>query len=179
MSFTTLIWWLPIAIALHELEEWNIIGWYDRNFIDLPYKTKTSTRVFLVFMSLLGFVWTALALIPNDRRISAIIIYILAVVVFLNAIQHIYWQIYFREYAPGVITAVLLIIPIVIAFTWQSLQYGYLSIWYVIILGALGITPGLKQTIRAGNRMTAMFVLINRFGVWLARTLKRERRDHE
>jgi len=49
MSFLTAIWLLPIALALHEAEEWNILGWEQRNFVNLPAKTNASVRTFLVF----------------------------------------------------------------------------------------------------------------------------------
>ncbi len=84
LPFTTLIWLIPVAIALHEFEKWNIIHWYHRNFVDLPNKASTTTRTFLVFMTVLGFVWTVLALIPNDPK-TAYIISPLAAVLTLNA----------------------------------------------------------------------------------------------
>ncbi len=36
IDFLTWLWLFTIAFALHELEEWNILNWYQRNYVDLP-----------------------------------------------------------------------------------------------------------------------------------------------
>ncbi len=46
MSFLTAIWLLPVALLLHEAEEWNILRWEQRNFVNLPAKTNVSVRTF-------------------------------------------------------------------------------------------------------------------------------------
>jgi len=56
LDFLQVVWLLPIAFALHEAEEWWILGWYERNFVDLTAKTNTSIHTFLVFASMVGFV---------------------------------------------------------------------------------------------------------------------------
>ncbi|SRR6266567_7318237 len=92
MSFLTAIWLLPVALLLHEAEEWNILRWEQRNFVNLPAKTNAGVRTFLVFFTLFGFLWTALA-----------------AGAFLNALQHLFYTLYFRQYTPGVITSVVCI----------------------------------------------------------------------
>lgn len=111
MSYLTAIWLLPVAMALHEVEEWNILGWEQRNFANLPAKTNTSVRTFLVFLTLFGFLWTALAAWLNNPKIAAYMILALAAGAFLNTLQHLFYTMYFRQYAPGVITSVVLYLP--------------------------------------------------------------------
>lgn len=173
-SFSALIWLFPLALALHEAEEWYIIGWYERNFVDLPPKTDASTRTFLVFMSLLGFVWTGLALLFPDPRAGAFLLSLLAMVVLLNALQHLYWLWAFRAYAPGVITSLLFLIPLMVHFGRVALEQALLPMWYVLVLLGL-VLLGLVQTVRAGNRMTASFRAMSRFGRYLAGVLGLEK----
>lgn len=175
VSFSTVIWLLPVAIALHEIEEWNIIDWYHRNFVDLPAITNTSTRVFIVFMSLYGFAWTAVALLFVNLKITAFLLSLLAVVVLLNALQHVYWVIAFRDYAPGVITSVLLVTPVIMFLGLVAGYQGLLPIWYEVLLCIL-VMPGLAQTAMAGNRLTRMLQAISRVGLLLARFLGLEER---
>jgi hypothetical protein len=35
ISFSSIVWLLPTALLIHEVEEWNILRWYRRNFVDL------------------------------------------------------------------------------------------------------------------------------------------------
>ena len=114
MSFLTATWLLPVAIALHEAEEWNILDWEQRNFVNLSDKTHTSVRTFLVFFTLLGFLCTALVTLPNNPKIAAFLFLPFAAGACLNALQHLFYTFYFRQYAPGVITSVVLYIPIVV-----------------------------------------------------------------
>jgi len=93
-----------------------------------------------------------------------------AAVAFQNALQHVFWLIYFREYAPGVVTSVLLLIPMVCYLTARAVQQGYVPAWYVVALAVL-IVPGLIQTARAGNRLTPQFRAIHNFSVALSKWL--------
>src|SRR3990172_5013979 len=100
MPFLIAMWLLPVAVALHEAEEWNILGWYQRNFVNLPAKTHGSIRTFLVFLVLLGFLWTALAAWLNNPTLAAFVFLPFAAGAFLNALQHLFYTLYFRQYAP-------------------------------------------------------------------------------
>ncbi len=170
MSFLTAIWLLPIAVALHEAEEWNILRWEQRNFINLPAKTHTSVRTFLVFFTLLGFLWTALAALPHNPRIAAFMILPFAAGAFLNTLQHLFYTIYFREYAPGVITSVVLYLPISGYLTARAIRENLVPVVYVVVLVILAIL-GLIQTIKAGNTFTPTFRAISHFGMALSKWL--------
>lgn len=170
MSFLTAIWLLPLALALHEAEEWNILGWEQRNFVNLPAKTQTSVRTFLVFFTLFGFLWTALAALPHNPKIAAFVFLPFAAGAFLNALQHLFYTMYFRQYAPGVITAVVLYLPIVGYLTARALEENLVSAVYVVALAILTIL-GLIQTVKAGNTVTLAFEAISHIGVALSKWL--------
>lgn len=167
MPFLTAIWLLPVAVALHEAEEWNILGWYHRNFVNLPAKTHASIRTFLVFLTLLGFLWTALAALPNNPTIAAFVVLPFAAGAFLNALQHLFYTLYFRQYAPGVITSVVLYLPIVGYLTARAIEENLVPVAYVVVLVLLVII-GLIQTMKAGNTFTPAFRAISQVGMALA-----------
>lgn len=170
MSFLTAIWLLPVALALHEAEEWNILRWEQRNFVNMPAKTNASVRTFLVFFTLFGFLWTALAALPNNPMIAAYIILPFAAGAFLNALQHFFYTIYFRQYAPGVITSVLVYLPVVVYITARAIEETLVPIVYVTVLVILAIL-GLIQTMKAGNTFSSSFEAFSRIGTTLAKWL--------
>ena len=67
-------WLLPVAFALHELEEWNIVAWYQRYWtnVDPTIVNQRNSWTWLAFASLFGFAWTFLAssLPQPDNHVS-------------------------------------------------------------------------------------------------------------
>ncbi len=173
IDFLSLIWLFPIAFTLHELEEWNIVKWYEQNFVDLPDKTNTSTRFFLVFISTAAFLWTGLAALWGNASLAAYILFAFLSVVILNCIQHIYWQFYFRTYAPGVITAVFLLLPLIGLLAFRAIAESLVPVWY-LALCLLLVVLGMRSTIQTQNRLTPMFLRIHAFSKNMVELLKLE-----
>ena len=171
MSFLTAIWLLPFALALHEAEEWNILRWYQRGlFVNLPAKTNTSIRTVLVFVTLFGFLWTALAALPNNPTIAAFVLLPFAAFAVLHALQHLFYTMYFRQYVPGVITSVVLFLPISGYLTARAIEENLVPVVYVVVLVILTI-PVLIQTIKAGNTFPPMFRAFSHIGMVLSKWL--------
>lgn len=170
INFTLLLWIFAIAFALHEVEEWNIMKWYQRNFVDLPPTTDKGVRSWIVFISLIGFIWCFIAVLPGNPKI-AMYVFIPAIAVALqNSLQHVYWLIYFRDYPPGVITAVLLLLPLGSYIIIEAIQKEFIPVWYVALWAVL-IIPGLAQTVRAGNTMTSPMRAMHNFGNTLSQKI--------
>lgn len=167
LDFLTVLWLFPVAFALHEAEEWNIMKWYHRNFTDLPPATDRSARTWIVFVSLVGFVWCAVAVLPGNPAVGAFVFLPAIAIGMQNALQHIYWLFDFRQYAPGVVTSVLLLIPIVFYITVRAVQQGFAPIWYVAIWSLL-ILPGLVQTVKASREMTSAVRAMHMMGIKLS-----------
>jgi len=171
LPFRKLIWILPFVWAFHEMEEWNIISWYQRYFVNPPEMTSWSVLTLLAFSTLVGFVWTFIASLFRNSKISAgvlLLFFILAA--FMNAIQHISWTIMFGAYSPGVLSSVFLIIPSVIYVAWRVLKERLLPKWYIIILYLL-TAPRIIETIKYGNEVMPMFERLYHFANWLSRLL--------
>jgi hypothetical protein len=170
IDFIGWVWIFVIAFALHELEEWNILRWYERNYTDLPASTNKSIRVWIGFVILISIFWGVIATLPGNTRIA---IYFFLPAVFIavqNALQHVYWQFYFKQYAPGIITAVCLLIPLGIYLISQAVWQYAIPLWYPGILLLL-IIPGLIQTYQAKNRMTKPIRAIHFLGIKLIELL--------
>lgn len=171
MSFLTAIWLMPFALALHEAEEWNILRWEQRNFVNLPAKTHTGVRAFLVFFTLFGFLWTALAALPNNPKIAAFVFLPFAAGAFLNALQHLFYTVYFNQYAPGVITSVVLYLPITGYLAARAIQENLVPVVYVVALVILAIL-GPLQTIKAGNTFIPTFRAFSHIGMVVSKWLR-------
>jgi hypothetical protein len=112
INFLSLLWIFVITFALHELEEWNILRWYQRNYVDLPPSSHKAVRTWIVFVILVGIIWCAVATIPGDPVFAAYVFLPAIAVAMQNALQHIFWLFHFKQYAPGIITSVFCLIPL-------------------------------------------------------------------
>ncbi len=168
LDFLTILWLFPIAVAIHEFEEWNIVRWYEHNFVDLPQLADKGARAWIMFSSLVGFLWTGTAVLPRNPTVAAFVLLPAFGLMLQNALQHIYYLFYFRRYAPGIVTSILLLTPTIVYLVARAVQQGYVPIWYTILLAVL-LIPNLVQTVRARNTMLPLFQSIHKFGAALAK----------
>ena len=61
VPFRRIVWLLPLALGLHELEEWNIHAWENQFFDNPPVASVNATRIVLLIISAVGLAWTILA----------------------------------------------------------------------------------------------------------------------
>lgn len=167
INFMQWLWIFAVFFALHELEEWNILRWYQRNYTDLPPSTHTSVRYWIAAVILIGFAWCAVATLAGNAVFAAYVFLPAIAIAFQNALQHIYWTFLFKQYAPGLITAVVCLIPLGAFLAIDSILQQLVPVWYVGVLVVL-IIPGLVQTVRAKNRMTGQIRAIHNIGIRLA-----------
>jgi len=173
LGFLSMVWLFLIAFVIHEVEEWNITNFERRNFVGVPPTvTPKNARMWIGIVCAIGFVWCAAATLPGNPTIAAYIFLPAITLALGNALQHIFWTLYFKQYAPGVITAVLLIIPLGCYVMIMALQQGYVSLWYVVIWAGL-IAVLLFHTVQAGNEMTPPIRAIYGLGNWLAEKLQK------
>jgi hypothetical protein len=168
ISFLNIVWIFFAGFIVHELEEWNIDRFEHEHFEGIsPAATDRSARLWILFISLVGLVWCTVATLPGSPASAAWIILPAVAVMLQNALQHVIWTVYFRQYAPGVISAALLLIPSGSYLFARALQQDYIPVWYAIIWAAFVII-GFAQTVRAGNKMTPLIRAINNLGIWLS-----------
>lgn len=166
MNLKTIMWIIPIIFFIHEMEEWNILDWYQSTYEIPPPSTKLSCRLWLWGISLCGFLISTIAYAIPNESISAMIILILIVFTTLNGLQHIYWTITFQKYAPGLIGSSIGIIAGSIVTATILIQH-LASPYYVIILYLITV-PVIVQAIRAKNRLTKIIYRLHLFTIKIA-----------
>ncbi len=168
IGFPNTVWIFFACFVLHEFEEWNIDQFEHEHFEGIPpAATDRSARLWILFISLVGFIWCMVATVPGSPEIAAWVILPAIAVMLQNAIQHIVWSVYFRAYAPGVISAALLLIPSGSYILARALQQSYIPAWYAFVWVAF-VAAGFAQTVKAGNKMTPFIRSINNLGIWLS-----------
>ena len=144
----TIRYWIYIIIAwsVHNLEEaFTLSKWYESNLTNLPVteyiQISTIQQIFpiaLIIATLLLFLIPILAIYKKwDNRILGIALGIFLV----NAIQHILVTIVFWGYSPGVITAIIINLPLSIFMILQLFKNNLLknfSWFHIFIYGIIG-----------------------------------------
>ena len=149
LDFLKQLWLFPVAVFVHEIEEWNIFSWYQKNNVELPSgTTKVSTRINLLLVSFVFFVWTGMSILTNNPKVAAILILPAIAAVFLNGLQHVYWLFIFKKNFPGAVSAILLLLPVSVYITWHALERNYLPLWYLLLV-AVPVLFGIIETVKA------------------------------
>ena len=164
-----LAWLLPVAFALHELEEWNIAAWYQRYWtnVDPAIVNQRNSWTWLAFASLFGFFWTFLASSFRNPTIMFHILLVFFIPVSSHCLVHIYWLFSLGVYAPGVVTSITLIIPITAYVVYRAIRDRLVSPVYVVVVFALTLLP-VVSVLRMGNRLPDGGIPFLRFSSWLA-----------
>ena len=144
----TIRYWIYLVIAwsIHNLEEGLTMSkWYESNLNKLPIseyiEISTIQNIFpiaLIIVTLLLFLIPILAVCKKwDIRILGIVLGVFLV----NAIQHLLTTIAFLGYSPGVITALIINLPLSIFMIRQLFKHNLLknfSWFHIFIYGIIG-----------------------------------------
>ncbi len=166
LEFVVAMWVFLAATVLHELEEWNINAFERRHFSGVPeYATTRSGRGVIAIISLAALLVGLLATLAGELTAAWIF---LPVVAFMttNACQHVYWSIRFRHYAPGVATALALILPLGAFLVVRALSAGLVEPWYVAALAGVSVAVW-AQTVREGGEMSSSVRSAYRIASWV------------
>ncbi|MFT3679403.1 MAG: HXXEE domain-containing protein [Ferruginibacter sp.] len=153
ITFSTLTMLLAAAAMLHVTEEFLCPGgfaeWYARL---VPPKTiKKSNAGFLVWINTFMMCAIAFAAYFGDTKQGHAIWYDVASILVANACFHIWGVFKLKAYSPGIVTAVILYIPIFVLGSIQLVGSGVLP-WYRAMLSiCLGIGFHAFSIIRQGK----------------------------
>lgn len=170
VDFRHLIWIIPLVHMLHELEEWNIMKWYKSTYTDLPGSTASSIRLWLIIVSVIGFIYTAVPFYIGNLSAAAYLIEVFVIYTTFNGCQHIYWTFAFRKYSPGVIFSSIGILCGILV-TLKALGESYVNPVAATVLYLL-IIPKMLETVKAENTMVKEIRAIHELSLKIENKLK-------
>jgi hypothetical protein len=170
-SIRRTLWLLAAAFVLHELEEWQIVSWYQANFQPPPEFDDREARTLLILFAFLGFSFTALCnrLLGLRAALFALLPLFLTIV-FGNALAHVFWLFYFTSYAPGVVTSAFLVVPLTLHLARDVLRERLVPAPYVWLLLALAALQPVGAA-AAGRTLSEGQLAFQRLGAQLANRL--------
>jgi ABC-type uncharacterized transport system permease subunit len=129
-SFARLQWFFPIAITAHNIEEaiW-LPGFVAAHRTELPWTVApVEFRFALVLLTAAAWVVTYLSWRTGPRTLWAHLLFGYIVAMLVNVVvPHIPAAVIFRGYAPGVVTAVLLNLPVLTLLSVRAIKDGYVT----------------------------------------------------
>ena len=137
MTFTQLLWLVPILFAIHNFEEAPFMASWIQKLPNSPIKPVTSPQftIAVTLLTILGFVITFLGANSTPGSVGFLLILEIQAIMLVNAVvPHITATIRFRMYSPGVITAVFLNIPFSITLFYRATNEGFLTTNQLILL---------------------------------------------
>ena len=152
MTFQRLQWLFPIALTLHNLEEavW-LPAWDQRHAAQLPMHPPgvVEFRAALFVLTLAAFAVTFLSARHGRQSVAAYLTFGYIVGLLANVlIPHLPAAIYFRGYAPGVVTAVLINLPLMSLLVVRALREGWVSGFKAAAFG-IGVPLAMGSAIAA------------------------------
>jgi len=152
MTFTTLTLLLPACIMLHVTEEFlfpgGFIEWYQEL---VPSKAAGIRPGYLVWINtlMIGVCVFPVAFGATSHGFG--VWYTVTAIAGINAIFHIIGVIRLKKYSPGVVTGVLLYLPLFFIGSWYLLSTGSLSLTRALIMLAIAIGYHVFSVIRQGR----------------------------
>jgi len=142
LSWDQLLWLVPIFLTIHNIEEAPLMErWYQRLPIKVPITITTHQFVIAVtFITLAGFIVTYFGVEYLANRTGYLLVLGMQAILLFNAfVPHIALTVRFRMYSPGVLTALLVILPFSFYLFRRAFEENILSgsqFWFM-----LGIAP--------------------------------------
>ena len=158
-------------MTVHELEEWNIASWSARNFENHTGISEEAIWLGIAFMAVVFVSWIFLATrLRSPLAISIAALPAVALVAVGNSVQHITWTLLFGEYAPGVASAVLLVLPASCLAMWKMIQQSRLLAIPMLACAALWVAASVR-IIDAGHVLQPFQLVLHRFCMSMATAL--------
>lgn len=139
MTLRNLQWLFPIAVTLHNAEEaiW-MPRWKAGHAVQLPVRPPGAAEIWaaLVVFTVAAFGVTYLSARRGPESIWAYLTFGYIVAMLANVfVPHVPAAIVFRGYAPGLVTAVLINLPVMSILVTRMLREGWVRGWKLAVFG--------------------------------------------
>lgn len=112
-TFRLLLWLIPIFFTIHNLEEARgMARWAQRHFADIMLITREQMLTAIALVTLVGWLLTALCWSAPRRSVRLHLLLGAQAILFFNVFFHVGGAIITAGYAPGMVTAILLELPL-------------------------------------------------------------------
>lgn len=153
-----ILWLLPLFAILHIVEEFvypgGFLEWY-RN-----YKSSIAPSFTVKYIVVINLILIILCILPFafDIRHAISLWLSMASVIFFNALFHIKGVIKLKRYSPGIITSLLLYIPLTIYGYWFALSNNLASIETAISSFIVGVIYVWFSSFNHGRRAKKSYI---------------------
>lgn len=139
MSFQRLQWLFPIAVTLHNAEEaiW-MPGWMAQPASQLPVHPPAARviRVALLLLTVLAFAVTAASAKKGAQSVWAYLTFGYIVAMWVNVlVPHLPASVLFFSYTPGVVTAVVINLPLMSFLAVRAMAEQWVTGWKAALAG--------------------------------------------
>ena len=138
---SALLWFLPLALALHVVEEFAFPGGLKR-WITTYKPRKPKGNMYYVVINALGILYTLLIALSARDALGFSAYVAFAATMATNAVSHIRATIQNNEYCPGVISGTLCFLPLLPISAWYLLATGRLDWLSTVLNVAIGAFLG-------------------------------------
>jgi len=138
ITFKISLLFAPLAYVFHHCEESIIFNFRAWRSLYFPDNKLPSTELMLVILMAISLVYIILHFIVQNRASAQSVIIFLMATQVNNMIFHTGGTIVFQDFSPGLITAILLYIPVNIIIARKALQEGWISKHSLTVLFLLG-----------------------------------------
>jgi len=138
ITFKISLLFAPLAYAFHHCEESIIFNFRAWRSLYFPDNKLPSTELMIVILMAISLVYIILHFIVQNRASAQSVIIFLMTTQVNNMIFHTGGTIVFQDFSPGLITAILLYIPVNIIIAQKALQEGWVSKRSLTVLFLLG-----------------------------------------
>ena len=132
--FKNLIVLGPLIYAIHHFEEHVIFNFREWRLSYFSDNNSITTEAILIILISQLLIFIFLHLIKNNRGSAHIVLFFLMTTQVINAFFHIFFSLYFYDFSPGAMTAVLLYLPVNYFIIKAAFRDGYIKSYVELLI---------------------------------------------
>ena len=133
-KFKNLIVLGPLIYAIHHFEEHVIFNFREWRLSYFSDNNSITTEAILIILISQLLIFIFVHLIKNNRGSAHIVLFFLMTTQVINAFFHIFFSLYFYDFSPGAITAVLLYLPVNYFIIKAAFREGYIKSYVELLI---------------------------------------------
>ena len=133
-EFKNLIVLAPLIYAIHHFEEHIIFNFREWRLTYFSDNNAISTEEVLIRLISILLILVFVHLVKNNRGSAHIVLFFLMTTQVVNAFFHMFFSVYFADFSPGTITAILLYLPINYLIVHAAFKEGFLHSYLELLL---------------------------------------------